>query len=68
MNEEFKCNCGGETKVVDEAHILHACKNKYSQSTSYYDGISRFIEYERAQINSKITSGAIKYNWFVKWS
>ena len=52
----FDCNCGGKTKVIDDANVLHACKHKYSPATSYYDGIDKLIPYKRY--------GA---NWFVEW-
>lgn len=53
---EFDCNCGGKTKIIDDANVLHACKHKYSPATSYYDGIDKFIHYKR-----------YRHNWFVSY-
>ncbi len=63
----FKCNCGGETRIVSDSLVLHACRNKYAPATSYYDSITRFMEYERVQISPKLTNGEVKYNWFAKY-
>ncbi len=65
--EKFSCNCGGQIKVMSESIVLHACRNKYAPGTSYYDGIPNLMEYNRVQINPKLTNGEVKYNWFVKY-
>ena len=67
-NGIFECDCGGEIKATSETSVLHACKNKYAPGTSYYDGIARFISYDRVRVNPALTNGAEKYNWFLRWN
>ncbi len=62
----FHCDCKGETKLISPGLVMQACNNKYSPCTSYYDGVDRFVYYERIQINPELTGGAIQYNWWVK--
>jgi len=52
----FECNCGGKTKMIDDANVLHACHHKYAPVTSYYDGVDKFIPYKRYGVN-----------WFIDW-
>ena len=58
-NDKFACECGGETKQIDECHVWHSCRNKYTRQ------LAPRLQYERVQVNLKLTGGAIKYNWFV---
>ena len=67
MNKEFNCKCDGTVRVIDDTHVSHACNLKYSHGTSYYDGVDKFMPYERTQIDASLTNGEPKYNWFFKW-
>ena len=64
MNEQFDCSCGGPVQVVSEARVNHACKRKYANLTSYYDGVQRWSAWDRVQVNLKLTNGVVQYNWF----
>lgn len=52
----FKCGCKGQTKIISDNEVLHACSHKYSPATSYYDGIPKFTPYKR-----------YGKNWFVEY-
>ena len=65
--EFFRCDCGGEVRVLGEALVWHACAKKYAPGTSYYDGVDRFIRYERVQATFRGPHGEPLYSWFVKW-
>jgi len=60
-HKEFTCGCGGQTRVIDAETVEHACKHKYAPGTSFYDGVARFVRYERVAL----VAGGFK--WFVKW-
>ena len=64
---EFNCNCGGSTEVISGVSVWHACKHKYSPSTSFYDGIPKPIRWVRATVNPELTDGVEMYNWMVDW-
>jgi len=66
-NQLFHCTCSGLAKIISDDLVLHACHNKYAPGTSYYDGIPKFIQYNRVQINPKLTDGELKYNWFIHY-
>lgn len=57
----FEC-CDGPTRVLDETTIEHACRLKYANVTSYYDGIERYARWERIEIRD---TG--RYNWWASW-
>lgn len=65
--ETFDCGCGGPVKILTALTVLHACKNKYSHETSYFDGTPRFVYYDRVTVNPALTGGTEKYNWFLRW-
>jgi len=67
MGKEFNCDCGGLTQRTAEDKVMHACTRKYPHATSYYDGVPKFAEYHRIQINPKLTEGREEYNWFLSW-
>jgi hypothetical protein len=64
----FTCDCDGPIHEIDPVTIEHACSNKYAPSTSFYDGVHRFIRHVRVQVNPALTGGTVKFNWFVDWS
>ena len=66
-DEQFKCKCGGEVRLISDSIVLHACHEKYAPGTSFYDGIPHFTQYNRIQINPVLTNGEVRYNWFVNW-
>ena len=68
-NAEFHCECSGPTRRIPNAddRVEHACANKYSPATSFYDGKERFTEYRRVQVTHHITDGIAKYNWYAEY-
>ena len=67
-NATFSCGCNGPTRVITAGRVEHACASKYANATSFYDGVDRFLQWERAEINRELTNGQLRYNWMAVWS
>ena len=65
--ELFHCSCSGLVKIISDDLVLHSCKKKYAPSETYYNGVENFVPYRRIQVNTKLTNGEVKYNWFIDW-